>query len=435
MSSLEIAVDWRPDAMRRANPAESEDDEATLGELRIAVGDILLTQAETDGGNRQRGPRIAASCLAEWLAWHWWRILWEPARAGLLHPSMEWSRAHDMACIGGGWLWPNIKLTSDGHNVTLHARPTDATSIEPLSFLADAVGHVPREDFEAGVDFFLEQVANRLDEQRGQDGHLARMIKELNDDRHDIEASMHRRIEARLGCDPDEGDPELIAQTIAGGNELGSNAMEELVADQPLSAADVRQAAVKHGFAANPDEGVTGNPALNPALGRVHRGAYVPWRVGVAAAQDLRRRERLGGDPIDDGALENLLGIVNGAIQGRRRYQNASFMLRGRNQRHDVVLKAGHRTGRRFAVARILGDRMLAPPSHESLLPVTDAETCRQKMQRAFAAEFLCPFSSLKDEMHGDCSSKGMERAAKHFGVSPLLAQRQLSNHEWRSGL
>ncbi len=425
MSNLEIAVDWRPDAMHRVSSVEPEDDEATLGELRVAVRGILLTQAENDGGNRQRGPRIAASCLAEWLAWHWWRILWEPARAGVSPPSMEWSRAHDMACIGGGWLWPNIKVTSDGQNVTLHARPTDATPIEPLSFLADAKGQVPREDFEAGVDIFLERVTNRLDEQRVQDGHLARMIRELNDDRQDPEASMHRRIEARLGCDPDEGDPELIAQTIAGGNELGSDAMEELVADQPLSAADLRQAADKHGFAANPDDGVAGNPVLVPA----HPGAYVPWRVGVAAAQDLRRRERLGGDPIDDGSLENLLGVVNGAIRGRRRYQNASFMLRGENRRHDVVLKAGSRPGRRFAVARILGDRMLAPSSHESLLPVTDALTHRQKMQRAFAAEFLCPSSSLQDEMHGDYSSKGMERAAKHFGVSPWLVQRRLSDH------
>ncbi len=85
-------------------------------------------------------------------------------------------------------------------------------------------------------------------------------------------------------------------------------------------------------------------------------------------------------------------------------------------------------TGRRFEAARLIGDRLLVT-SGEPLQPATRAHTFRQKAQRAFAAEFLCPIESLHDEIGNDHSNDSIEEVAGVFEVSPVLVATQLRNH------
>jgi hypothetical protein len=51
-------------------------------------------------------------------------------------------------------------------------------------------------------------------------------------------------------------------------------------------------------------------------------------------------------------------------------------------------------TTRSQALARLVAEHLRAG-LEERLLPATDAKTARQKFQRAFAQEFLCPFEEL----------------------------------------
>jgi Zn-dependent peptidase ImmA (M78 family) len=67
--------------------------------------------------------------------------------------------------------------------------------------------------------------------------------------------------------------------------------------------------------------------------------------------------------------------------------------------------------------------------SHDRWLPATDAKTARQKMQRAFAIEFLCPIQSLTAFLDGDFSSDATEEAAEHFGVSHTAVETHLVNN------
>jgi Zn-dependent peptidase ImmA (M78 family) len=70
----------------------------------------------------------------------------------------------------------------------------------------------------------------------------------------------------------------------------------------------------------------------------------------------------------------------------------------------------------------------MAPPK-EKWLPVTDIATARQKMQRAFAAEFLCPIDTLLEHLGGDYSQDRMEEVAAHFEVSGLAVHTHLVNN------
>ena len=106
-----------------------------------------------------------------------------------------------------------------------------------------------------------------------------------------------------------------------------------------------------------------------------------------------------------------------------------SFTLRHPDESARIVLrKSSWKTGRRFDVARLLGDQ-LASAGLESLFPATHADTYRQKWQRAFAAELLCPFEPLRERLGGDLSDEGIEREAQHFGVSSLAVRTILVNN------
>ncbi len=53
----------------------------------------------------------------------------------------------------------------------------------------------------------------------------------------------------------------------------------------------------------------------------------------------------------------------------------------------------------------------------------------RQKLQRAFAGEFLCPFAKLSEVLDGDFSDDAIQDAARDFNVSVLTVQTLLANH------
>jgi Zn-dependent peptidase ImmA (M78 family) len=86
------------------------------------------------------------------------------------------------------------------------------------------------------------------------------------------------------------------------------------------------------------------------------------------------------------------------------------------------------KANRRFELARLLGDRFVGAAG-DRLHPATRALTFRQKWQRAFAAELLCPFDGLAEVLEGDLSDEGIESAAGRFGVSELAVRMVLVSH------
>jgi Zn-dependent peptidase ImmA (M78 family) len=92
-----------------------------------------------------------------------------------------------------------------------------------------------------------------------------------------------------------------------------------------------------------------------------------------------------------------------------------------------VVLRSKWETGRRFDLARLLGDRIVGDKS-QRLFPATPTTTYRQKFQRAFAAELLCPYEALEDQLADDYSDEKQEDAANQFRVSPLTIRTILVN-------
>jgi hypothetical protein len=87
-----------------------------------------------------------------------------------------------------------------------------------------------------------------------------------------------------------------------------------------------------------------------------------------------------------------------------------------------------NRPARRFEAARFIAD-YLSSEINGRWLPVTDTATVRQKMQRAFAAEFLCPIGSLRSYLGDEFLPEALEDAAEHFGISEMAIKSHLANH------
>lgn len=414
-----IEIDW--ERLEHGPPEER----ATFGAIGLRVGETWLTEAHDAFVRRVRQKvHLSGYQLAQWLAWNWWRLRWETT-----HQSLDWRMAHRLTTIGGGYVWPNVDCSTDGERVLVRAAPTSSRAAEPLRYVAEVSEGLPVSEFEAGVDQFIELVAEQLRCEGISDSNLQRIWVQLQEERADPEAEWYRRLEAAMGFDPDEAGEQMVVALIAEGEALGLNAVAELAAgasrDAPApSFRELRELASTMGYEAR----LADIPQI-PAKARDSNGESKPaWIVGGAAAQALRNQERLGGGPLSDTKLAELAGIEPAVVTGEAADAPFSFALKDGVAATKVVLQPSIVTGRRFALARLIGDRVLEALD-EALIPIMRSHSYRQKVQRAFAAELLCPFETARQQLDDDFSEESRERIANEYRVSPMLVSTQLVNH------
>lgn len=422
--TLDITTNWlRQPGDAITHSLEPIEDEISLAEIAVVVGDRCLTRAEDLETNAVRDHAVLpAHRLAEWLVWNWWRLRWEPRRQGT-KPLLGWARAHRMATIGRGWLWPDITFGSDGARMLVMAKPSPPVAAEPLRYLADQVVVIPASMFETGVDEFLARVLKHLAKHPTE---LKTQWMELAVERADPELATYRRLEALLGCDPDQADPAVIERLLRDAEDLGQEAMAELAAagdGQPATAEDLHSWARQTGFDVRPGDGLR----LEGGTAEPARASVPAWRVGVETARRVRQQAGLGEGPVSNERLTNLCAVDRAVLTGSG-LMRIAFELAEPEGRARVVLRSKWETGRRFELARLLGDRLLGAAS-ERLHPATTSSTYRQKMQRAFAAELLCPIEALRDVLKEDFSDEAQDDAAQIFNVSPRTVATLLANN------
>jgi len=418
MSVFEIEADW--ERLDRGTPEER----ACFAAIGMKFNNVWLTRAEDSFVGRLRDkPHLSGYKLAEWLAWNWWRLRWEPfnRRAG-------WRMAHRLATIGGGYVWPNVTFQSDGQRIIALAKPTLLHPSEPLRYVEDYIGVLPAGSFVDAVDLFVGKVLGQLHQEKLTHTNLELIWNSVTEERSDPAMAARRRLEALMGFDPDEGSSSQIESLVGDGTVLGERAVDEVAAGKELlSAKEFQDLADTDGFSASPRDA-----AQLPSSVRLPAFDEAPWKRGAEAARALREMTKLGAAPISNQRLAEMAGVEDRALTqttaatGRSK---TAFALDKNSAESRVVLHSKWRTGRRFELARLLGDR-IAYHSGEKLLPVTHSFTYRQKLQRSFAAELLCPFEPLLEMLHDDFSADAIEDAAEHYDVSEQTIRTALVNHK-----
>ncbi len=419
-NTLAIETDWESSA------AGSPEEAATFAAVGIRFGNIWLTEAEDSFVNRIREKvYLSAYPFAQWLAWNWWRLRWEPRRH-----TLDWAMAHRMANIGTGYVWPDITIFSDGERIVLNCEPTRRRTAEPLRYICRTSAIVRATVFEDVIDTFVRSVLDQLDTKKVVETNLAQIWSNVTEERNCSELTMHRKLEALLGYDVDEADEGLIERLVRDIARLGASGVQELAASHHdkatiASSDDIEAAAGNFGVDCNPRDSVQ----LGSAFADQIPVGVAAWKRGVAAAHALREQEGLGLDAISNTRLCDLCGVTDMAIlnashRGPYTFEYDTTLTQGK-----IVIKSGYQPGRRFALARLLGDKIAADAGGPLKLAAQRTFTYRQKLQRAFAAEFLCPFSELERMLDGDFSDDAIQDAAEHFNVSDITVRTLLVNN------
>jgi hypothetical protein len=408
-----------------ASDDPDEDCRATSGALHISAGGTVLTEVE-DTLARSVRPfiHVPAVLVAEWLLLHWWRIRWEGRPAA---PRRDWVLAHRLASIGGDHAWPLLELSSDGSFVHVTMAAENAPDVASIRYLRSVNAAVPAAAFESAVDRFIDVVAARLDVTRPGSRRLGELREELTEERTTPRLSRHCRWQARAGFHPGEAPDGWLERAAAMSERVGENAVDELLTVAGEGDGDL--APLESLVRAMERSATTVDLSWIPRSDTPSARREMPWQAGARLAQDLRRRERLGTGPISDVKLSELVSaplplpgtVVHAPLAGGVR----DGATRGRT--HIVVTSRRPET-QRFYLARLIAAATVLPPS-ENLLPVSEADTALQKLERSFAQELLCPWAALDNftDEHG-VGEDAILDAAEHFRVSEWLVRSTLVN-------
>ncbi len=401
----------------------------TSAAIRIMLGTSVLTRNVDDWSKTVSDEvRLSAYPLALWFASNWWRLRWEPLPSG--PPDVSWRMSHELAAAGYGYVWPRILFVSDGASIEAWAEPAAESPAAPVTYLTRAHGLIPAWDFERAIEDFIDGVLARLDQVGLSSTALHALWQELSDERADQALSSYRRLEAIAGFDPDEGADDILDRLWALVRQGGERATQEIaalcVADQSERVlGDVDRLVQGSGLDAAPDR-----DAMFQQIVAQRDLRQPPWEQGREMARLLRTRLELNGQSISNEDLCGVLGMGKEDALDPRRGGPASLGLAVRRDSRYLTLHPRSRlvADRRFELARFLCDHITAGPD-DRWLPVTSAKTWRQKVQRAFAAEFLCPIADLTAYLDGDYSEEALDDAAQHFNVRVRAVESQLVNN------
>lgn len=407
---------------------ESREVRETGAELKIALGQDVLTR-NIDEWSRTVSDdvRVSAYPLALWFASNWWRLRWEPLPNE--RPPLSWRMSHEIAAAGYGYIWPQVAMASDGESIQIWSVSSPEGNTGPVQYLSSASGAVAASNFEYVLDQFFDSVLARLNAVGIRDTELHALLAELSEERGDTELATYRRLEAMAGFDAGEGPAGVLDQLEALIPEAGPDAAQEIAT---LGALPHSEHAIGEAVRMAGSVGLRAAPdAMVDDVARSRPDPKAPaWIRGRALADRLRERLGLNGHPVSDEQLFDVMGVASHDIERNEGDTRARLGLAIRQPTGQLSLHLRRRRPEsvRFELARFLCDHVLAGPA-DRWLPATDAKTSRQKVQRAFAAEFLCPIGGLTHYLNGDFSDDAMEDAAHHFRVSPWAIQTQLLNN------
>jgi hypothetical protein len=425
--NLQFELQW----MQRH--ADDLAEQASFAALRITGASLVLTEGYDTIAQTVRGEsHVSIVHLGRWLAANWWRLRHEPES-----PTLEWRLAHDLPAAGGGFLWPPLRISSDGESIRLAPLepPERATMFQ---YRQQQAVWVPAAAFERGVDTLMEALLARLDTRKARDPDLLELWQLILVERADPELSRLRRREALLGAEPDSLELAELQKALQQGAWMGEASLDEVVATTSYDRLTGRIA----GLTALRDvqrPHIDLRPVIESLLQPRTRapGASseeAPWERGDRFAHAVRAGLGAGHGPLLNERMEDVLGVALGPgsplwITSDPRDRSLAIGFRDAEQpsRVRAWMRSPHPRGRRFELARLLGDALMGA-SGEVALPLTDRATARQKAQRAFAQELLCPEAALRSELPPNPTELDVADLADRYDVSEYLIVSALQN-------
>ncbi|HIY24394.1 MAG TPA: hypothetical protein H9837_08840 [Candidatus Brachybacterium merdigallinarum] len=388
---------------------------ATWARLRLAVDDQVATLVKEKHSPQQVRESIDVSAypLAEWLALNWWELSTSSHRPG--HRGIDISGARD------GFPWPALTLLSDRAQmwVRLTSSPQAHTRVSPIGSF-EAV--LERDDVLAEIARFIDATVRRLEDAAVTSTLLQEEWEAIRTTPDDVRT--FTLAAAAWGEDPYDIDPARSEILIAADEQIGDLALltdlaRVVALDELPSAQDWLASAVR-----SIPETSAASKALHelPPVARVSSAR--PWQVGYEHARQLRAALGLPDTelaPVDEFvALGPTVDAPPVNIDALVRRHDSRIAATASEQALENITRA------RFIGARSIARQFTSPQASLSLL--TTGSTYTDRLERAFAAEFLAPAAGVRELLEEDFSEESQARVASHLRVTPRVIEHQIEN-------
>ena len=394
----------------------------TMARLSLYVGNVNLMRNEDIWSRTiQDSVLISTYPLAIWLASSWWRLNWEPLPPQ--KPCTDWRMAHELNTANHGFIWPRIIFATDSEVINIWAIPACENNNQSVKYLNGLTipTSISLTEFQNGIKKFINTVLNRLDAVQCPNSDLWNLWNLIQEDSINPENVKYRRIEAEMGFEPDECPEENILKAIHLEKQTGITTLSELT---PVYGKIQNPFFEIDNFIEN--KGLIGTPSI---YCNITNSQEVPWKRAIIAAEKLREKNNLN-KKIENTDLYELLGIRSSEIEQWIPYNNQKITIAiPSGNQYKFILRKKHPIAKRFELARLIADYIFTKQNKEWLTS-TDMRTSRQKYQKAFAAEFLCPIKNLQEFLQDNYSESKIEDAAEYFQVSTQLITAHLINNE-----
>lgn len=427
MSTLSFKVDWI-EAERINGPELS----ATWASFEIRVWNSPITRVLDKRAKTVRDfVYVPLYPFAEWLATNWWFLSHEVS-----NPTKErdpqFRRRHAIGGNREGYAFPDLRVFPYGDLTCIvwERGPAPWTGIE---FLDAGQLWIESSEFRDACADLIDQVLRRL---------LALGVEEtlLQQEWEAVQGADRDEVEfcvaaAGLGWDPYEiGDDERSLVLELGGALSGAVLEEAIAAFDSRSL--MKECSAIAGAIAHAKTNALRWESLASMDFELSFTSSTPWEAGYHLARDVRRALNLDGQPLPSmariadaiDAQADLLDRLTRPVDFQ-----AATLVDGVITRNDDRFPAfsfrefssGEST--RFHFCRALGE-VFASPGTDTL--ITKSHSGRQQRNRAFAAEFLVPSSSLKQEVSRPVlDGDDIDQLAATFGVSSWVIAHQIRNH------
>ncbi len=425
MTGLRFTTDWQ-DGEGLPGPELA----ATYASLRIDVQGRLLTQVLDHRAQTVRDHIfVPLYPIAEWLASNWWFLVHEHENR-VKREDLAFRHRHSLGTSTDGYALPNLTIVASGGRTSLtwgDHRP----GWTAIQFLDRGSATVERDQFMQGCTEFIDRVIRRLISHDISSTFLQDEWDAIQNADEGEQAFCE--MSAGLGWDPYDLDDCTRRQVVDLAERLGelrSEAVAVIDSGEPSRDCSALLAAIE---AAKPNE--LPLPRLKAVVQRMEFPQRPPWDVGYELARRARSEFGLDGQPIaSTESLAEALGQDFGALRRATKPLELLSSLelvdgvvtQGASGAVALGLRERGEAGMRFLLCRALSEVIYS--RGDALL--TRGATARQKLNRAFAAEFLAPSQSLaKRIVHSTVDGEQVDDLAEEFGVSTWVIQHQLENH------
>lgn len=370
--------------------------------------------------------------LAEWLVYNFWFLLNEQYTPGK-HEYNEYESRHNLKYAQEGYSLPDMHIRPIGDIVRVRWKPIKY-NFRNVEFIESGDINIDLEDFKCSVFEFLHIVVTRLEDFGITDTVLQKewdIIQKLDDEEREF-----CNAASAVGVDPFNVSSGLEKLIIESSQLIPSSLLMDffVIARNKKFKSDLDQTIKALELQEKNDSKFDSLVALREKITNKYKIHAQPWNQGYLAAQELRQLLGVNGNPISDinelGKVFKLKGKDIESTIIKSNFPDAICALSGSNlyDSPSFVINKNEETSNMFTLCRSFYNYFFS----DFLVPsmITKTRSTIQKTNRAFAAEFIFPASTLRSIIEINTITRDdIQKISSKYNVSTYLIEHQIENN------